>query len=256
MAILEVEGLRIGEGRPKTIVSVMDTDAQGLAHTCERALYAGADLLEWRSDFWPDVYRPEAVAGTCLSLSETCAGAAPLIFTCRTKAQGGNAEMTSEAYQALLRSVISQSEPSFVDIELWIGDEAVRALVDLAHEQGVHVIISHHDFTGTPSIEQMEALLWHEAQLGADVAKLAVFAQSEQDAQALMEATQRVSEQASIPLCTMAMGAEGSKTRLLGETFGSALTFCALGRASAPGQVELAGALAALEELHASLARP
>ena len=53
MPVLEVGNVRIGEGRPKAIVSIMDTDGRGLMHTYERALYDGADLLEWRADFWP-----------------------------------------------------------------------------------------------------------------------------------------------------------------------------------------------------------
>ena len=254
MGMLAVEGLQLGVGRPKVIVSMMDTDGRGLMHTYDRALYEGADLLEWRADFWPDVLEPDALAGTCFFLSEECAPQAPFIFTLRTKAQGGQVAMGREAYRATLRSVISQGEPPLVDIELWIGDDAVRELVELAHEHDVATVISHHDFTGTPSTSEMESLLWHEIQLGADVAKLAVFAQGEQDATALMEATRRVAEQATVPLCTMAMGEEGRVTRLAGEKFGSALTFCALERPSAPGQVAIAEAIREMDALHQSLA--
>ena len=250
MGIYEIKGLCLGEGRPKAIVSLMDTDAQGLAHTYERALHDGADLLEWRADYWPDIHKPDAVAGTCLGLSEECAPMAPFIFTCRTKGQGGQAEMDLDEYLALLRSVITQGAPDFVDIELWIGDGAVRELVQLAHEHDVVAIVSHHDFAGTPSVDDMQALLWRMIQLGADIPKLAVMAQRSQDAHDLMRASHLVYEQADVPLVTLAMGTAGQNTRLTGEIFGSSMTFCALDRPSAPGQVELKEAIVTMDAVH------
>ena len=249
MATLEVGNMLIGEGRPKAIVSIMDTDAQGLMNTCERALHDGADLLEWRADFWPDG-SPDALSATCRFLAEALASKAPFIFTYRTKGQGGQVEVTREQYRDVLSSVIVQGKPNFVDIELWVGDDAVRELVDLAHQHGALAIVSHHDFESTPSVDQMESLLLHMADLGADVPKLAVMAQRSQDAHDLMRATHQASEQVGVPLLTMAMGTAGQTTRLTGEVFGSAMTFCALGRASAPGQVELSQALATLEAIH------
>ena len=254
MPVLEVGNVRIGEGRPKAIVSMMDTDAQGLMHTYDRAMYDGADLLEWRADYWPSTV-PDALAGTCFFLSEECSCIAPFIFTYRTKGQGGQAEVDRESYLAVLRSVITQGEPDLVDIELWIGDEAVQELVGLAHEHGIPAIVSHHDFEGTPSVDEMEALLWRMVELGADIPKLAVMARRSQDAHDLMRATHLVYERAEVPLCTMAMGTAGQTTRLTGEVFGSALTFCALATLSAPGQVELTQAITTMEGVHRSIAQ-
>ena len=51
-------------------------------------------------------------------------------------------------------------------------------------------------------------------------------------------------------LLTMAMGREGSITRLAGELFGSAITFCSLEKASAPGQVQVKQAIRIMDDLH------
>ena len=48
----------------------------------------------------------------------------------------------------------------------------------------------------------------------------------------------------------MAMGPAGGATRVLGELFGSSMTFCALGRASAPGQVQIGQARALMQGIH------
>ncbi len=250
MATLQVGNVCIGEGRPKTIVSLMDTTTQGLADTCERALVAGADLLEWRADFWPAIHDAQAVAETCAFLGERLAGRAPLVFTCRTAGQGGEVEMAVEEYVDLLVTVMSEAGPDLVDIELAVGDEVVRQLVVRAHECGVVAIVSQHDFETTPPADDMAAILRHMIGLGADIPKLAVMARRSQDAHELMRATHVVYEQANVPLVTMAMGTAGQTTRLTGEVFGSAMTFCALGRVSAPGQVELGDALVTLDAIH------
>ena len=46
MAVLDIKGVRIGEGRTKTIVSLMEADQEGLLATAARAVAAGADCLE------------------------------------------------------------------------------------------------------------------------------------------------------------------------------------------------------------------
>lgn len=250
MNVLEISGVRIGEGRPKAIVSLMDTDTGGLADRYERAVQAGADLLEWRADFWPSIHEPNSVAETCLFLSDHCSAKAPFIFTCRTKGQGGQVEMDVAEYAELLRRVITLGKPDLVDIELGMGDEVVGQLVDLAHEYSVAAIVSYHDFSSTPSVDEMVDMLLHMTQLGADIPKLAVMPGCVQDPKYLMQATSRVRELVDVPLLTLSMGIAGQHTRLSGEVFGSALTFCALGKLSAPGQVELAEAIALMDAIH------
>ena len=110
--------------------------------------------------------------------------------------------------------------------------------------------MSHHDFEHTPDIECMRELLVRMAGLGADIPKLAVMARSAEDALRLLQATVLAGKEIDTPLVTMAMGAEGAITRLVGEVFESSATFCALNDASAPGQVDLALAQRIMENLH------
>ena len=55
----------------------------------------------------------------------------------------------------------------------------------------------------------------------------------------LLSATERASRTLSLPLITMAMGSLGAITRIFGGLFGSALTFAAGERSSAPGQLPI-----------------
>lgn len=253
MTVLEIKGVRIGEGRPKTIVSLMGEDEAGLLSTAARAVAAGAELLEWRADFFEAARDAKALVKTCGTLAAALPRT-PLIVTLRTKGQGGKLELSEEAYVALLQAVIASGAPDLVDIELGLGDDVVRSLVALAHDHGVRAIVSYHDFKGTPETEWMRDCLVHMARdLGADIPKMAVMPGCTQDPRRLMQATAQAKEQVDAPLLTMAMGVAGQHTRLSGEVFGSALTFCALGQASAPGQVELAEAIALMDAMHQQL---
>ena len=89
------------------------------------------------------------------------------------------------------------------------------------------------------------------ADLGADIPKIATMANGAQDALKLLAATEEMSRiHSDKPLLTMAMGREGSITRLAGELFGSAITFCSLEAASAPGQVQVKQAIRIMDDLH------
>ncbi|MBA3826096.1 MAG: type I 3-dehydroquinate dehydratase, partial [Ktedonobacterales bacterium] len=127
----------------------------------------------------------------------------------------------------------------WVDIE-WATEAIARIdLLTQAEAASVDVIISAHDFAATPDDAALDRLLADLIAAGGDAAKLAVTAQTPDDALRLLRATARAAAAAPIPLITMAMGAAGSITRLAGPLFGSALTFAMVGPSSAPGQLPL-----------------
>ena len=76
------------------------------------------------------------------------------------------------------------------------------------------------------------------AKWGADICKIAVMPQSPQDVLTLLQATYDVSQIIDRPVITMSMGKTGVVSRLAGSTFGSAVTFGAAQKTSAPGQID------------------
>ena len=254
MGCLEIKGMRIGEGRPKIIISLMGGDAEACLPTIEAGRAAGVDCFELRADFLDAARDPEGLAAQTRAVAAALPEN-PLIFTLRTKGQGGALDLPADEYAALVRAVIEGGGADLVDIETWIGDAAVSGLVEAAHGRGAAVILSQHDFEGTPSQERMVQIMRRMLDAGADVPKLAVMAHDAADALALLSATEQLIRERpdALPL-TMAMGREGSISRLTGEFFGSAMTFCSLERASAPGQVEVARARRVMDDLHGLLA--
>jgi 3-dehydroquinate dehydratase-1 len=102
------------------------------------------------------------------------------------------------------------------------------------------VVVSTHDFEGTPPREELERLLERASDHG-DVAKLAVTATDLDDALRLLGAT-RAATGDGLAVATMAMGEAGSHTRAVAPVYGSRIGYAPVdpARATAPGQYDLA----------------
>lgn len=237
--------------RPKIIVSLMGSDTQSMLNEAQEAVEAGADWLELRADFLSSIDDIDEVCRTTQEVA-TSYPDYPVLFTFRSKSQGGQCTLAIEHYKALNQAVIAQAHVALVDIEVGIGDENVQSLCAAAHNAQVASVVSYHDFSKTPQESSMVDLLLHMHELGADIAKIAVMAHSSQDAFTLMRASSYADQKSSPDkaLIALAMGKAGSITRLAGESFGSIATFCAVGTPSAPGQVPLEVARCALDVLH------
>ena len=88
-------------------------------------------------------------------------------------------------------------------------------------------------------------------ELGADIPKIAVMPTCRRDVLTLLCATEEMyTEHADRPIITMSMAGTGLISRLCGEVFGSALTFGAAKKASAPGQAAVNDLNNMLQVLH------
>ena len=177
-------------------------------------------------------------------------GDTPLLVTFRTKREGGEQEISPEAYAQMYRVVLESGMADAIDVELFFDRETAVSLIEAAHASGQKVILSNHDFQKTPPKEELVRRLKSMQELGGDIAKIAVMPQSSADVRILLEATEEAHRKLSVPVVTMSMGAVGVVSRLLGETFGSALTFGMAGQASAPGQVPVEDLRSILQKIH------
>ncbi|MBX6764647.1 MAG: type I 3-dehydroquinate dehydratase [Rubrobacteraceae bacterium] len=231
-----VRGVRIGEGSPKVIVPLTDGSPERLK---ERAGALGehhADIVEWRVDFFEGLGDPSRVVATAREIS-ALAGGRPLLFTCRTEEEGGEAGIPEEEYVRLNARIIEAGAADMVDLEYRFGPDALGGLIGSAHSRGMPVVVSSHDFSGTPEKDEIVSRLRRMQGLGADVCKVAVMPRSARDVLVLLDATLTMHERyADRPLITMAMGRLGLASRFFGGVFGSAATFGTAGAASAPGQ--------------------
>lgn len=245
-----VRNTSIGEGRPKICVPIVADTADAILQEAASFRELPLDLAEWRADHFRDVHDTDAVLSVGRKLREAL-GDIPLLFTFRTASEGGQTPCSKEAYTALNQAVVRCGFPDLIDVELFSGDENVRETVRLAHDAGIKVIVSNHDFHATPAKEELLSRLIHMQRLGADLPKIAVMPRSQEDVLTLLSATVEMkTHHSETPVITMSMSGTGMISRLSGECFGSALTFGAARKASAPGQLHVEELAKVLDIIH------
>lgn len=243
-----VKKVSIGTGIPKICVPMVGETREELCKEAAAIRRSPADLAEWRADRFASVFQAGEAKNVLMELHGILEGI-PLLFTFRTKAEGGR-EISYEAYTDLLQAAAATNTADLIDVEVFL-DERTPGLIAALKKTGATVIGSNHDFNGTPSKDEMVRRLRFMADAGADIAKLAVMPHDRQDVRMLLAATAEVSaDPDACPLITMAMSKLGAASRVCGEVFGSAVTFGALEKASAPGQIEVQELKRILEILH------
>ena len=239
MSCVTIRGCRIGEGRPKVIVPIVERTEAAILETAAQFSTLCADCVEWRVDLFEGALDLSAIAH-CAAKLRVALKDKLLLITFRTKAEGGNAALGHEAYLHFLRTVLATDCADLIDIEFFTAGPDLSALVEDVHTAGAAVVCSSHDFHKTPPRTELVSRMVAMQQAGADLPKLAVMPQSRTDVLELLAATAEMADQhPKTPVITMSMGALGAVSRLSGEAFGSAMTFANPGQASAPGQVSL-----------------
>ena len=226
-----------GEGTPKICVPIVENSREDIWRRAEEIERLPVDIVEWRADFYRDAFRTEefveTLKGIKIRLSKK-----PLLFTFRTAREGGNRSVDPDDYYRLNQAAASEGA-DLVDVETFLDEERTAEETEKLHASnaGCHVLASNHDFEKTPSVEEMVRRLKRMEELGADVANLAVMPVCPQDVLNLLQATVTANELLAVPVVTMSMGNMGVLSRICGSLTGSAMTFAAVGKASAPGQI-------------------
>lgn len=234
-ATVTVSGITFGQGRPKIIVPIVGKTEEEILAAASQAKDLDCDVIEWRIDFYEEVENPKKVADFSHKVRQ--AVEKPVLVTFRTAKEGGVLPISDDLYFEIYKTVLEEGQADLVDVELFMPETEVSELITLAHEKGVKVIMCNHDFDATPDKDEIVRRLRLMEERQADICKIAVMPQSNQDVLTLLSATAEMYAQASRPLITMSMGALGMVSRVSGEVFGSSATFGAAAKASAPGQV-------------------
>lgn len=250
MSCVNVRGCRIGKGRPKVILPIVERAEAAILEKATQFSTLQADCVEWRVDYFESARAPGAVA-RCLAKLRVALKDKLLLVTFRTKTEGGEQALSHPEYLAFLSLILDTDCADLLDIEFFTAGADLPLLVEQAHTAGVPVVCSSHDFAKTPPQAELVERMVQMQQAGADLPKLAVMPQSRTDVLELLAATAEMAEHhPETPVITMSMGALGAVSRLAGETFGSAMTFANPGQASAPGQVSLDIVNEVLDALH------
>ena len=238
--------MTLGEGMPAICVPVMGRTACEIAQAAARAREAQADVIELRADSLAEMPDARDAIAACRTVRENAEGI-PLLFTLRTRRDGGAGSADERAYERLLGAVAESRACDAVDCELSVGEDAFVRIAERAKAAGVLLVGSSHEFGEIGDVRRAAQWLRRQEALGADVCKAAVMTRTNAEAFALAQVYASVYEELTIPMIAIAMGPAGAITRIGGACMGSCLTFGTAGEASAPGQIDARRLRTALE---------
>ena len=213
----------------KICMSVSAADVDILARTVQENS-ALVDLVEIRLDAMsnPEVDR-------CMQMVHL-----PLLFTNRPIWEGGAfSGSEEERLQPLLQAVKMQA--AYVDLELR-ADQALREhLLYVKQSSPTRLILSWHDFTSTPTMEELTDLLRRMRTAGADIGKIVTTANTRDDVLRVL-ALLREADKIAFPISAFCMGTVGRISRFAAIYLGGEMTYVAASedQATAPGQLSAA----------------
>lgn len=215
----------------KLVVPIKPKNLQE-AQSLDLAKFQGADIIEWRADFLPleDILKVAPV------IFEAFAGF-EIIFSLRTKGQGGHLDISPEDYIALLKEIQALYQPDYIDFDYYPHQAVFDQMLDFPN-----LILSYYNFEQVP--DNIIEIYSELTALAPRVVKIAVMPKSQQEVLDLMNFTRGFKtlnpEQDYVAL---AMGGWGQVTRIFGDLFGSSWSVVKTDVALAPGQLTLAESL-------------
>ena len=253
MNTVQVKNVTIGEGLPKIIVPIVGQTKDEIIAAAKSFANVELDIVEWRVDWFEGVFDFDQVKDVAQALRDVLQDT-PILFTFRTAKEGGEKAIEPDVYVALNQKMAQTGLVDLVDIEAFTGDDYVAQIIEVAHQNNVKVVASNHDFDKTPDQADIVSRLRKMQEQGADIPKIAVMPNNKKDVLTLLAATEEMATNyADRPIITMSMAGTGLISRLCGEVFGSAATFGAVGKVSAPGQMNAEDLNTILTLIHKSL---
>lgn len=249
MSVCKIKDIIIGEGMPKICVPIISSDHQDIITDFIRLDSLDIDLIELRIDYFNDLFNDQKLNELFRAIKSmnTKKG---IILTYRSDKEGGQGTLSTDEYAKLYSLALESEAFDIYDVELSSGTNAIINLSNMIHQADRKVIMSCHDFTRTPSIDTMLGKVKQMDSLESDIIKIAVMPEDYKDVLLLLEMTLRANELYDKPIVTMAMSSKGIATRLLGEQFGSAITFGKDNDSSAPGQIDVRSLRNVLNVVH------
>ena len=233
--------------RPLVCVSIEGYTVKECIKSAGLATLAGADLLEIRFDcfYLSKVHHqtPEGqeeskkknyeviprdisevdVLNTINRLKESIEN--PVIFTCRSKEEGGYFPGTEDERIEVLTKAI-QSEVSWIDLEINLEPKARKKLSDSASKSNIKIVSSFHDINQTPNADEIISLIEDNSDSG-DLVKLCFKTNDHHDGIEIVNAcwTLRNSLQ---KMSVMGLGPSGDWTRLHAPLLNQAMVYATL----------------------------
>lgn len=164
-----------------------------------------------------------------------------ILVTYRTSNQGGKGNVEETTYIDILKLLIEYAQFELIDIE-WSGaintDQYAQLITD-AQEKNLNVVLSHHNFEETPSLEEIKFIYYKMQKLAPQYLKLAVMPNNKEDVLHLLEAMSVTSDNTPYKVIGISMSHLGLVSRVAQGVFGGSISYGCLGEPQAPGQIHV-----------------
>lgn len=159
----------------------------------------------------------------------------PLIATYRSDHTKGSCNRLNGKIR---EAILEACNAGFDYADLDLSTPSLHNLTEKVKEAKVGLIISHHDYKGTPSRSCFKRILKDELNLKPEVCKIVGTAKNYADNLAYLNF---VSETRGVKLVCFGMGRKGTPSRILSPLVGGAFTYASphMGSKSAPGQLSI-----------------
>ena len=125
MSCVTIRGCCIGAGRPKVIIPIVEHTEASILETAAQFSTLRADCVEWRVDLFDGAKDLGAIA-RCAAKLRVALKDKLFLVTFRTKAEGGNVELTHEEYLRFLHTVLDTDCADLIDIEFFTAGAGVE----------------------------------------------------------------------------------------------------------------------------------
>lgn len=245
-----VGNVEIGKGIPKICVPIIERKKDEIIKYAKKLKQYRPipDIVEWRADFYENIEEVEKILEV-LQLLKRELKSTPIIFTVRSKHEGGNLKINSKQYIEIIKTVSESGFADIVDIE--IANISKKNADDIEKiRKNCKLILSYHNFDFTPSFEDMENVISSMEYFNPDIYKLAVMPLNKIDIINSLSLSIDLESRLKKPTIIISMGGLGIASRICGEIFSSSITFASLEKSSAPGQLHIDELKSILEVIH------
>lgn len=238
MKTFQIRTVSFGQGPSKICIPLTGACYEELMDETSPPMLLYGDMVEWRADYYAPDGEIASVTGMLKDVRKNI-GELPLLFTFRSREEGGFGRVSDDAYFDLNESILRSGKADILDLELSRDQAGLKDLIKKSESAGVKIILSYHNFLETPSTKEMLKKLQRMQDLGAHMTKIAVMPKDMKDVLTLLFLSQSMREEyADVPFIAVSMGEKGVMSRVFSGSFGSAITYGAGSHASAPGQIK------------------
>jgi 3-dehydroquinate dehydratase type I len=212
--------------RPKICVVITAKNSDCAVKAIENVIPHDPDFIEIRFDYMDNIRKVNKIREVTNL---------PLIATNRVKEQGG---LWARSEMKRIELLISACEEGFEYVDIEISTESIKSTGEKIKDLGAKLIVSYHDFTITPRIDELYRIMHKELDAGADICKIIGMAKGIGDGLTYLNFIQ---ENSDVNLVCFGMGREGIISRIFSPLFGSSYTYASIeaGKENAPGQISI-----------------